>query len=82
MGFSSLEEEDTYAEEVLPIARDEDPLLGGREPDLFLVQEPEPVDLMDGDNIHAESSGNLGDRGSDILVEEKLHRGLSAVEGF
>src|SRR5437763_1386143 len=37
---------------------------------------------MDGDDVHAEPSGDSGNGGIDVLVEEKTHRELLVIAGF
>jgi hypothetical protein len=72
--FSRLEEGAGEAEEVVAVSSHESPALGDREAKLFLVREAPAVDLVDGDDIEAKTSPDLGRRGVQVLVEEEARQ--------
>jgi len=79
--LSDLKPGDGEPDEVVAVPGHKDPTFRGREPKLIDICVPAPVDLVDGDGIEAEASGDLRRRGIEILVEEEPHRrpGLAAA---
>lgn len=73
MELAGLEEGGAQFQEIIPVARDEDILLRGREPELFLIVNAPPIDLVNGENVQSKPARNLSDRGIEILIEEESH---------
>jgi hypothetical protein len=66
-----LEEGMGEAKKVVPVSGHDNSALSDREAELLFVREAPAVDLMDGDDIQAETSTDLGYRRVQVLVEEE-----------
>jgi len=72
--ISGLEPGDSEGNEVVSVSSQENTAFRDREAQLLRVRVASAVDFVDGDRIKAETPGDLGYGGVEILIEKEPHR--------
>lgn len=74
MKLPGLKETNGQPDEVVTVARDEDPLFNRRKAKLLFVWKAAPVNLVYGDDIKAKATGDLSDGWIEIFVQQEPHQ--------